>query len=174
MPLLDHVERGLELADLLALPAALDYFSVAPRAVISQERQVLTAPDASRLARPAVVADQGSKVLREACQPALERFGCQILVAHAYHAAAVVALHGVVDAPDVVVGRVVQVAADDLDAKGPHAANLHVRKRRRREGGVLGQPSACGQQLVGSLSLWAVWNAGQMRARRRCRITRGD
>ena len=126
MPLLDHVERGLELADLLALPAALDYFSVASRAVISQERQVLTAPDASRLARPAVVADQGSKVRREACQPALERFGCQILVAHAHHAAAVVALHGVVDAPDVVVGRVVQVAADDLDAKGPHAANLHV------------------------------------------------
>ena len=127
MPLLDHVERGLELADLLALPAALDYFSVASRAVISQERQVLTAPDASRLARPAVVADQGSKVRREACQPALERFGCQILVAHAYHAAAVVALHGVVDAPDVVVGRVVQVAADDLDAEGLQAANLHVR-----------------------------------------------
>ena len=153
MPLLDDVERGLEFADLFALPAALDYFSVASRAVISQERQVLTASDASRLARPAVVADQGSEVLREASQPALERFGCQILVAHAYHAAAVVALHGVVDAPDVVVGRVVQVAADDLDAKGPHAANLHVRKRRRREGGVLGQPSACGQQLVGSPQL---------------------
>ena len=144
MPLLDHVERGLEFADLLALPAALDYFSVAPRAVISQERQVLTASDASRLARPAVVADQGSEVLREASQPALERFRCQILVAQTYHAASIITLHGVVDAPDVVVGRVVQVAADDLDAKGPHAANLHVRKRRRREGGVLGQPSACG------------------------------
>ena len=137
MPLLDHVERGLELADLLALPAALDYFSVASRAVISQERQVLTAPDASRLARPPVVADQGSKVLREACQPALERFGCQILVAHAYHAAAVVALHGVVDAPDVVVGRVVQVAADDLDAEGLQAANLHGARA--------------------ALSLWAAW-----------------
>ena len=137
MPLLDHVERGLEFADLLALPAALDYFSVAPRAVISQERQVLTASDASRLARPAVVADQGSEVLREACQPALERFGCQILVAHAYHAAAVVALHGVVDAPDVVVGRVVQVAADDFDAEGPHAANLHGARA--------------------ALSVWAAW-----------------
>ena len=154
MPLLDHVERGLEFADLLALPAALDNFSVASRAVISQERQVLTAPDASRLARPAVVADQGSEVLREASQPALERFGCQILVAHAYHAAAVVALHGVVDAPDVVVGRVAQVAADDFDAEGLHAANLHGRA---------------------ALSLWAAWDAGQMRARRRCRrITRGD
>ena len=126
MPLLDDVERGLEFADLFALPAALDYFSVAPRAVISQERQVLTAPDAPRLARPAVVADQGSKVRRETRQPALERFRLQILVAHAYHAAAVVALHGVVDAPDVVVGRVVQVAADDLDAEGLQAANLHV------------------------------------------------
>ena len=153
MPLFHHVERGLEFADLFALPAALDYFSVAPRAVISQERQVLTASDASRLARPAVVADQGSEVLREASQPALERFGCQILVAQTYHAASIITLHGVVDAPDVVVGRVVQVAADDLDAKGPHAANLHVRKRRRREGGVLGQPSACGQQLVGSPQL---------------------
>ena len=137
VPLLDHVERGLELADLLALPAALDYFSVASRAVISQERQVLTAPDASRLARPPVVADQGSKVLREACQPALERFGCQILVAQTYHAAAVVALHGVVDAPDVVVGRVVQVAADDLDAEGLQAANLHGARA--------------------ALSLWAAW-----------------
>ena len=126
MPLLDHVERGLELADLLALPAALDYFSVASRAVISQERQVLTAPDASRLARPAVVADQGSKVRRETRQPALERFRLQILVAHAYHAASIITLHGVVDAPDVVVGRVVQVAADDLDAEGLQAANLHV------------------------------------------------
>ena len=135
MPLLHHVKRGLEFADLFALPAALDYFSVASRAVISQERQVLTASDASRLARPAVVADQGSKVLREASQPALERFGCQILVAHAYHAAAVVALHGVVDAPDVVVGRVVQVAADDFDAEGLHAANLHV-----GTASMLGQP----------------------------------
>ena len=132
MPLLDHVERGLEFADLFALPAALDYFSVAPRAVISQERQVLTAPDASRLARPAVVADQGSKVRREASQPALERFRLQILVAHACHAAAVVALHGVVDAPDVVVGRFVQVAADDLDAEGMQAANLHVRTASTR------------------------------------------
>ena len=132
MPLLDHVERGLELADLLALPAALDYFSVASRAVISQERQVLTASDASRLARPAVVADQGSEVLREASQPALERFRCQILVAHADHAAAVVALHGVVDAPDVVVGRVVQVAADDFDAEGLQAADLHVRTASTR------------------------------------------
>ena len=154
MPLLDHVERGLELADLLALPAALDYFSVASRAVISQERQVLTAPDASRLARPPVVADQGSKVLREACQPALERFGCQILVAQTYHAAAVVALHGVVDAPDVVVGRVVQVAADDLDAEGLQAANLHGARA--------------------ALSLWAAWMPDRC-ARRRCgRITRND
>ena len=154
MPLLDDVKRGLELADLLALPAALDYFSVASRAVISQERQVLTAPDASRLARPAVVADQGSEVLREASQPALERFRCQILVAQTYHAASIITLHGVVDAPDVVVGRVVQVAADDLDAKGPHAANLHGRA---------------------ALSLWAAWTAGQMCARRRCgRITGGD
>ena len=74
VPLFHHVERGLEFADLFALLAALDYFSVASRAVISQERQVLTAPDAPRLARPAVVADQGSEVLREASQPALERF----------------------------------------------------------------------------------------------------
>ena len=132
MPLFHHVERGLEFADLFALPAALDYFSVAPRAVISQERQVLAAPDASRLARPAVVADQGSKVRREASQPALERFRLQILVAHAYHAAAVVALHGVVDAPDVVVGRVVQVAADHFDAEGLQAANLHVRTASTR------------------------------------------
>ena len=137
MPLFHHVERGLEFADLLALPAALDYFSVAPRAVISQERQVLTASDASRLARPAVVADQGPKVRRETRQPALERFRLQILVAHAYHAAAVVALHGVVDAPDVVVGRVVQVAADDLDAEGLQAANLHGARA--------------------ALSLWAAW-----------------
>ena len=152
MPLLDDVERGLEFADLFALPAALDYFSVAPRAVISQERQVLTAPDAPRLARPAVVADQGSEVLREASQPALERFGCQILVAQTYHAASIITLHGVVDAPDVVVGRVVQVAADHFDAEGLQAANLHVRTAST-QGGVLGQPSACGQQLVGSPQL---------------------
>ena len=132
MPLFHHVERGLEFADLFALLAALDYFSVASRAVISQERQVLTAPDAPRLARPAVVADQGSKVRREASQPALERFRCQILVAHAHHAAAVVALHGVVDAPDVVVGRVVQVAADHFDAEGLQAADLHVRTASTR------------------------------------------
>ena len=166
MPLFHHVERGLEFADLFALPAALDYFSVAPRAVISQERQVLTASDASRLARPAVVADQGSKVRREASQPALERFRLQILVAHADHAAAVVALHGVVDAPDVVVGRVVQVAADNFDAEGLQAANLH--------GACSGSPQLVGSSLWAALSLWAVWNAGQMRARRRCRITRGD
>ena len=155
MPLLDHVERGLEFADLLALPAALDYFSVAPRAVISQERQVLTASDASRLARPAVVADQGPKVRRETRQPALERFRLQILVAHAYHAASIITLHGVVDAPDVVVGRVVQVAADHFDAEGLQAANLHVRTastqggRRARAAlslwaAACGQPSACG------------------------------
>ena len=156
MPLFHHVERGLEFADLFALLAALDYFSVASRAVISQERQVLTAPDAPRLARPAVVADQGAKVLREPSQPALERFRLQILVAHADHAAAVVALHGVVDAPDVVVGRVVQVAADHFDAEGLQAANLH--------GACSGSP-----QLVGCM------DAGQMRARRRCgRITGGD
>ena len=132
MPLFHHVERGLEFADLFALLAALDYFSVASRAVISQERQVLTAPDASRLARPAVVADQGSEVLREASQPALERFGCQILVAQTYHAASIITLHGVVDAPDVVVGRVVQVAADHFDAEGLQAANLHVRTASTR------------------------------------------
>ena len=153
MPLLDHVERGLEFADLLALPAALDYFSVAPRAVISQERQVLTASDASRLARPAVVADQGPKVRRETRQTALERFRLQILVAHAYHAASIITLHGVVDAPDVVVGRVVQVAADNFDAEGLQAANLHGRA---------------------ALSLWAAWMPDRC-ARRRCgRITRND
>ena len=74
---------------------------------------------------------------------ALERFGFQILVAQ-HTAASIITLHGVVDAPDVVVGRVVQVAADDLYTK-----ELQLR---------------ISMVLRAALSLWAAWMRTDARA----------